>query len=299
MASDVPPAGGARPGPGTLYLVPTPIGNPRDITLRAVDVLQAVGIVASEDTRHTRTLLGSVGIEARLLSYHDHNEQARTPQLLAELASGVDVALVSDAGTPLVNDPGYRLVTAAIDAGIPVQPLPGASAVLTALIGAGLPVSEFHYAGFLPRRQAARRTALQRLRSLAATLVFFEAPHRLVDTLGDMRDVLGDRAAALARNLTKPDERFDRGPLSELVADLTDPSAGDAVRGQYTIVVAGAPDAPTDETTALADRLAEALLRHGMTPRQTREIVQEVTDLPRNQAYDLVHQTEARLTSAS
>ena len=148
--------------PGTLYLVPTPIGNPGDITLRAIDVLRHVGIVASEDTRHTRTLIRRHGVEARLLSYHDHNEEPRSRQLLAALRDGVDVALVSDAGTPLVNDPGYRLVTAAIEAGIRVRPLPGASATLTALVGSGLPIHRFHYVGFLPRRGPARRTALER-----------------------------------------------------------------------------------------------------------------------------------------
>src|ERR687888_1011634 len=237
----MPPAGAAEPG--TLYLVPTPIGNPGDITLRAIDVLRHVGIVASEDTRHTRTLIRPHGVEARLLSYHDHNEEPRSRQLLAALRDGVDVALVSDAGTPLVNDPGYRLVTAAIEAGIRVRPLPGASATITAVIGSGLPIHRFHYVGYLPRRGSARRTALERLKRLDAALVLFEAPHRVVEALHDMREVLGDRRAALANNLTKADERFLRGRLASLAAEL---EAQDAVRGQYTIVVEGADESAED-----------------------------------------------------
>jgi 16S rRNA (cytidine1402-2'-O)-methyltransferase len=260
---------------GTLYLVPTPIGNTRDITLRAIDVLRQVGIVASEDTRHTRTLIRPHGVEARLLSYHDHNEEARTRQLLAALRDGVDVALVSDAGTPLVSDPGYRLVTAAVEAGIRVCPLPGASATISALVGSGLPIHRFHYVGFLPRRGPARRAALERLKQVDAALVFFEAPHRLVEALQDVLEVLGDRRAALAHNLTKPDERFLRGRLASLVEEL---KAQDAVRGQYTIVVDGADEA-TDDARALADRLAVALARQGVGSRTAREVVREVTGL--------------------
>lgn len=277
---------------GTLYLVPTPIGNPRDITLRAVDVLRQAGIVAAEDTRHTRSLLHALDIagevEARLLSYHDHNEESRTRQLLAALHDGVDVALVSDAGMPLVNDPGYRVVVAAIADDIRVCPLPGASATVTALVGSGLPVHHFQYVGFLPRRAAARRAALERLRATDATLIFFEAPHRLLETVDDMRDVLGDRPAALARNLTKADERFLRGPLSAVADELREQ---DTVRGEHTLVVAGAEVGDgDDEARAMATRLADVLLRNGVSTRQARDVVREVTGLPRNQVYELVRQ---------
>jgi 16S rRNA (cytidine1402-2'-O)-methyltransferase len=273
---------------GTLYLVPTPIGNPGDITLRAIDVLRQAGIVASEDTRHTRTLLRQHDVEARLLSYHDHNEESRSRQLLASLRDGVDVALVSDAGTPLVNDPGYRLVTAAIEEGIRVRPLPGASATLTALIGSGLPINRFHYVGFLPRRGPARRTALERLKRVDAALVLFEAPHRVVEALHDMRQVLGDRRAALAHNLTKADEQFVRGRLAGLADGL---AAEDAVRGQFTIVVEGAPEPADDaagEAHELADRLADALARQGVGSRTAREVIREVTGLPRKWVYERV-----------
>lgn len=270
---------------GTLYLVPTPIGDPDDITLRAIEVLRAAAVVAAEDTRKTQTLLRQLDIKARLLSYHDHNEESRAPQLLTMLRGGDDVALVSDAGMPLVNDPGYRVVTAAIAAGIRVCPLPGASATLTALVGSGLPNHRFHYEGFLPRKAAARRAALAALAPITATLIFFEAPHRIVEMLRDMADVLGDRPAALARNLTKADERFLRGRLSELVAEL---AAEEVVRGQYTVVVGGAPEERTAQEEAYADRLIAAVLGAGGGPRVARDVVKELTDLPRNWVYERV-----------
>jgi 16S rRNA (cytidine1402-2'-O)-methyltransferase len=276
------------PEPGTLYLVPTPIGNPDDITVRAIDVLRTVDVIAAEDTRHARTLLQPLAITTRLVSYHDHNERQRGPQLLDALREGQDVALASDAGMPLVNDPGYRLVATAIEAGVRVVPLPGASATITALVGSGLPVHRFHYVGFLARKSAARRAELERLRGIDASLIFFEAPHRIVEALTDMRDVLGDRPAALARNLTKPDETFLRGNLSEVTERL---AAGD-VRGQYTVVVGADPAADADDATALAGRLIEALLRRGASARLTREVVQDVTGLPRNQVYQQVQLTE-------
>jgi 16S rRNA (cytidine1402-2'-O)-methyltransferase len=284
-------------GTGTLYLVPTPIGDPRDITLRAMDVLAGVGVVAAEDTRKTLSLLQSLGIEARrMFSYHDHNEESRSPQLLTMLCDGIDVALVSDAGTPLVNDPGYRLVTAAIAAGVRVRPLPGASATVTALVGSGLPNHRFHYAGFLPRRGAARRAALEELREIPATLIFFEAPHRIAETVRDMCEVLGDRPAALARNLSKVDEAFLRGPLSGLAADL---AAQDVVRGQYTVVVGGAPEERTADAEGLADRLTEAVLRHGGGTRLARDVVKDLTGLPRNWVYERVRLAEERISAGS
>lgn len=274
--------------PGTLYLVPTPIGNPDDITARAVDVLGRVHVVAAEDTRHARSLLAPLGIDTRVVSYHDHNERQRGPQLLDTLRAGQDVAMISDAGMPLVNDPGFRLVSAAIAAGVRVTPLPGPSATITALVGSGLPVHRFHYVGFLARKAAARRGELARLRGIDASLIFFEAPHRIVETLEDMRAVLGDRPAALARNLTKADEAFLRGTLAEVTGQL---AAGD-VRGQYTVVVGADPAAATDDANALATRLIEAMLRRGASARLTREVVQDVTGLPRNQVYQQVQLAE-------
>ncbi|GLW05869.1 ribosomal RNA small subunit methyltransferase I [Microtetraspora sp. NBRC 13810] len=275
---------------GTLYLVPTPIGHRDDITLRALEVLRHVPVMAAEDTRHTRNLLRTLGIELgqrRLLSYHDHVEATRSGTLLEALRRGDDVALLSDAGTPLVNDPGYRVVAGAIAEGITVRPLPGASATITALIGSGLPVHRFYFLGFLPRKAAARQAELGRIRDVDATLIMFEAPHRIVDTLGDMLKVLGDRPAALACNLSKPDESFIRGPLSGILDRL---GSEDAVRGQYTGVVGGCPDTTSDAARAQAERLAASMLRHGADARVCREVVQEVTGLPRNQVYELVRQ---------
>jgi len=266
---------------GTLYLVPTPIGNPGDITLRAIEVLRAVAVIAAEDTRNARTLLRPLQIDTRLVSYHDHNEESRTGQLVDRLRAGEDVALISDAGTPMVNDPGYRLVTAAIEADLRVVPLPGANAPISALVGSGLPVHRFCYAGFLPRKAAARQAALGRLRGVDATLIFFEAPHRLAEMVADLALVLGDRRAALARSISKPDELFRRGLLPDLAAEL----ATEEVRGQYTVVVAGA-----EETSSELDphRLAEVLIGNGADPRLTRAVVQQLTGLPRNQVYELV-----------
>jgi 16S rRNA (cytidine1402-2'-O)-methyltransferase len=268
---------------GTLYLVPTPIGHPGDITLRAIEVLRTVTLIAAEDTRHARTLLRPLEIDTRLVSYHDHNEESRTPQLLDALRDGSDVALISDAGTPMVNDPGYRLVAAAIEAGVRVVPLPGASAAISALVGSGLPVHRFCYAGFLPRRSAARQAALRELQHLDASLIFFEAPHRLLETVRDLHAVLGDRRAVLARSISKPDERFSRGTLTELESELT---ATDTVRGQYTVVVAGAAVTTTDHGEA--GRIAGVLLANGADSRLTRAVVQELTGLARNETYQLV-----------
>jgi 16S rRNA (cytidine1402-2'-O)-methyltransferase len=272
-------------GPGTLFLVPTPIGNFRDITLRAIDVLGAATVIAAEDTRKARTLLRALDIKANLVSYYDFNEKSRSVQLLRTLEAGQDVALITDAGTPLVNDPGFRIVAAAIAAGIRVCPLPGPSAALTALIGSGLPSQRFEYVGFLPRKSAARQSAIAGLAGLPATLIFFEAPHRLGETLADLQQVLGDRSAALARNLTKRDEEYLRGTLSQIAAEL---AARGQIRGEYTVLVAGALKPETAASEDLADRIAEVLLRSGVHPHAVRDVVKEVTGLPRNRVYERV-----------
>ena len=286
----------AEPGLGTLFLVPTPIGNFRDVTLRAIDVLRAAAVVAAEDTRKARTLLRAWDITARLVSYYDFNEQSRSVQLLRMLQAGKDVALITDAGTPLVNDPGYRIVAAAIAAGVRVCPLPGASAALTALIGSGLPSHRFTYVGFLPRKSAARQAAAAALADLPATLIFFEAPHRLAGTVADLREVLGDRNAALARNLTKADEEYLRGPLSAIAAEL---AGRGEIRGEYTLLVAGAGERETAATEGLADRMARALLRRGVQPHAVRDVIREVTGLPRNLVYERVQLAQREATSPS
>jgi 16S rRNA (cytidine1402-2'-O)-methyltransferase len=202
--------------PGTLYLVATPIGNLSDITHRALQVLGDVDLIACEDTRHTHKLLSHYGITTKTISYHEHNEQQRAEQLIDQLKQGSSIAVVSDAGTPAVSDPGFRLVRAAIENEVPVVPVPGPSALISALVAAGLPTDEFFFAGFLPARTNARRARLSELQSVPGTLIFYEAPHRLAATLKDAYEILGERDAVVARELTKVHEEIRRGRLSEL-----------------------------------------------------------------------------------
>ena len=268
---------------GTLYLVAVPIGNPDDLSPRARETLRAASVVAAEDTRHFATLARHHGLRPRAVSYHDHNEADRTAELLRRLSAGDDVALVTDAGTPLISDPGYRLVRAAIDAGIGVTSVPGASAVTTALSASGLPPHPFRFVGFLPRAAAARRAALKAVANDPATLVAFEAPRRLTDALRDALSTLGDRPACLARNLTKPHERFQRGKLSEIVAEL---EAEGEVRGESTIVIGGATEAPAPGAEAEAD--ARLLLEGGAPARAVQALLVERRGLSRRAAYDLL-----------
>lgn len=274
---------------GTLYLVALPIGNRDDLTARARDTLSRVAVVAAEDTRHFTTLARHHGLAARAVSYHDHNESARTPELLARLRDGDDVALVSDAGTPLISDPGYRLVRAALDAGIEVTSLPGASALTTALAASGLPTHPFRFLGFLPRTAAARRAALAKVAGDDATLVAFEAPHRLAAALRDALAVLGDRPACLARNLTKPHERWQRGTLSALVAEL---AAEDEVRGECTVVIGGADASVNPSADAEAD--ARLLLDGGAPARTVVALLGQRHAMSRRDAYALVLRLSAR-----
>jgi 16S rRNA (cytidine1402-2'-O)-methyltransferase len=268
---------------GTLYLVAVPIGNPDDLSPRARDALRSVALVAAEDTRHFATLARHHGIASRAVSYHDHNEVARSRELLARLRSGEDVALVSDAGTPLVSDPGYRLVRAAIEAGVTVTSIPGPSAVTTALAASGLPPHPFRFIGFLPRTAAQRRATLEAVAQDEATLVAFEAPRRLADALGDALDLLGDRPACLARNLTKPHERYQRGTLSELRAQLVEEGE---VRGECTLVVGGAEGRPGPSEAAEAD--ARLLLANGAPARAVQELLAQRHGLAKRDAYALV-----------
>jgi 16S rRNA (cytidine1402-2'-O)-methyltransferase len=269
--------------PGTLHLVAVPIGNLDDLSVRAITVLRGVTLVAAEDTRHFATLARHHAIETRAVSYHDHNELARTPELIARLRRGEDVALVSDAGTPLVSDPGFRLVRAAIEAGIAVTAVPGASALLAALAGSGLPPHPFRFVGFLPRTAAARRTTFRGLAREPATLVAFEAPRRVVAALTDAREELGDRQACLARSLTKPHERWQRGTIGAVLAEL---ASEDEVRGECTLVLSGASSVAAAEAEAEAD--ARLLLGGGAPPRAVQELLVARHDLTKRDAYALV-----------
>jgi 16S rRNA (cytidine1402-2'-O)-methyltransferase len=235
-----------------LYLVATPIGNLEDITLRALRVLrEEASVIACEDTRQTQKLLDHFSIRKPVISYHEHNETARSAELVERMEAGESVALVSDAGTPLVSDPGYRLVTAAIAAGFRVVPIPGVSAALAALSASGLPTDEFRFAGFLPPKSAARRRFLEQAATDRATLIFYESPHRILDSLEDMSHTLGDRRVVLAREITKIHEEFLRGTAREILDQL---KARPAIKGEMTLVVARA-----EKRAAEGDPVSEVL----------------------------------------
>jgi 16S rRNA (cytidine1402-2'-O)-methyltransferase len=250
---------------GTLYLVATPIGNLADITHRALQVLREVDLIACEDTRHTRKLLQHYGLHTKTVSYHEHNEQQRAAELIELLKQGSDVAVVSDAGTPAISDPGFRLVRAAIEAGIGVIPLPGPSALIAALVVAGLPTDEFFFGGFLPPRTGARRARLNELRAVPGTLIFYEAPHRLAASLKDAYEVLGEREAVVARELTKLHEEIRRGRLSELAEHYSRVEP----RGEIVLLIdrtvldqAASEESRSKSVAALVEQIEAAGLDH-------------------------------------
>lgn len=272
----------ARPLDVALYLVATPIGNLGDITLRALETLAGADVLACEDTRVTRVLLDRYGIVNRPYAYHEHNADEVGPRLLAALGEGRSVALVSDAGTPLVSDPGYRLAQLAIEAGHRVVPIPGASAPLAALVGSGLPNDAFLFAGFLPTKDKAKRDRLQELATVPATLLFFESPHRIAATVTAAAAVLGEnRRATVCRELTKTFEEFRRGTLGELKAFYDD--AG-AVKGEIVFVI-GPPDAPPEPEAADVDALLVRLIADMSTGKAATEAAKQ-TGLPRKELYD-------------
>ncbi len=249
----------ARPLESALYLVATPIGNLGDITLRALETLAGADVLACEDTRVTRVLLDRYGIQNRPYAYHEHNAEEAGPRLMQALEAGKSVALVSDAGTPLVSDPGYRLAQSAIEAGYRVVPIPGASAPLAALVGSGLPNAAFLFAGFLPTKDKARRDRLAEFVAVSATLMFFESPHRIAATLAAAADVLGgDRVASVCRELTKTYEEFRRGTLAELAAHYADV---DSVKGEIVLVIGPPPERPVEaaDVDAILTDLARIL----------------------------------------
>lgn len=267
-----------------LYIVSTPIGNLDDITRRAVVVLGSVSRVLAEDTRRTAILLRHIGVATPLLSAHEHNEAARAAQIVGWLEAGDDVALVSDAGTPLLSDPGARIVRAVIDAGHDVVPIPGASALLAALVASGLPAEPFTFFGFAPRSGRARGEVLQRIAGLDHTAVLYEAPSRLEALLLDLVSACGtDRPAAVARELTKLHESFVRGTLESVLGHYQE--AG-SVRGEVVVLVGGA--APTEPSVEDARALAASLLASGDSPRNVAKELARRLRMPRNDAYSLV-----------
>ncbi|MCU0625841.1 MAG: 16S rRNA (cytidine(1402)-2'-O)-methyltransferase [Gemmatimonadaceae bacterium] len=268
--------------PGTLYVVSTPIGNRADLSPRAIEVLGRVALVVAEDTRHTAPLLQWAGVSTPLRSHHQHNEARETPRLVERLVGGDDIAVVSDAGTPCLSDPGERLVAAAVTAGVPVVPVPGASALLAALVGSGLPAVPFTFVGFLPRPTGERRTALAAALALPHTVVCYEAPTRVADLLCAMVEHgAGERHAVVARELTKVHEEFRRGTVAELAAYY----GGAPPRGEVVLVLAGAPAASVDQAGAAA--VARRLRSEGATVRDTVTQLQAEFGVSRNEAYRL------------
>lgn len=270
----------AEPLAPGLYLVATPIGNLTDITLRALSVLSRADVIYCEDTRHSRTLTAHFGITTHLTPYHEHNASRERPKILAQLGGKRSIALISDAGTPLISDPGYKLVRDALDAGHHVESLPGASAALVALTSSGLPTDAFTFAGFLPNKSAARRTRIAELAAVPSTLIFYEAPSRIPESLADLAAVLGPRSAALARELTKRFETIERGTLDTLAAS----AATLEPRGEYVILVGPPVSADiTDET--IKDRLLP--LMDSMSLRDSVRTVTAALDVPKSRVYDL------------
>jgi 16S rRNA (cytidine1402-2'-O)-methyltransferase len=270
---------------GTLYVVATPIGNLEDITLRALRILKTVGLIAAEDTRRTRILLDAYGISSPVTSLHDFNEVAKSASLLEKLDGGMDVAYVSDAGTPGISDPGFFLVREAIGRGIAVVPVPGPVAAVAALCVSGLPLHAFVFQAFLPSRRARRRALLASLATETRTLVFYESPHRLRDTLADLLAVLGDRPVVVAREVTKLHEEFLRGSVQEVLARLEDR----VVKGEVTLLVGGAGEAasPGGSDEVLRERLQQCAREKGLPLRGCVVAVCLVTGAPRKRGYTL------------
>jgi len=271
--------------PGTLYIVSTPIGNLEDITQRALRVLREVDLIACEDTRHTRKLLNHFSIDTKTTSYHEHNERERAEELGKLLEEGKSIALVSDAGTPLISDPGFRLVNLAAVKGCPIVPVPGATAFVAALAASGLASDQVLFAGFLPARAGARRAKLEELRASAATLIFYEAPHRIAAALRDAVEVLGDRPAVIARELTKMHEEFVRGHLCEL-ADKFSQQVG---RGEMVLIIGAAQsDHPIRNSSTVAGTLSErirALEAEGADAKTALKKAARELGLKRDEAY--------------
>jgi 16S rRNA (cytidine1402-2'-O)-methyltransferase len=263
--------------PGTLYLVATPIGNLADITHRALQVLRDVDLIACEDTRHTRKLLQHYGIGTKTISYHEHNEQQRAAELVELLRKGSNVAVVSDAGTPAISDPGFRLVRSAIENDVSIVPLPGPSALIAALIAAGLPTDGFFFGGFLPARSGERRARFEEVRSVPGTLIFYEAPHRLAASLNDASEILGEREAVVARELTKLHEEIKRGRLSELARHY---STDEQPRGEIVLLIdrtvldrPGGEQTPNTSVAALVKKLeADGLDHRAALKKAAREL---------------------------
>ena len=267
---------------GTLYLVATPIGNLQDMTFRAVETLKSVGIIACEDTRHTKKLLTYFAISNKLVSYHEHNETERAGELVEVLRNGTSVAVVSDAGTPGISDPSFRLIGRAIEIGAEVVPIPGAVAFVNAVAASGLPMDSIFFAGFLPSRKSERRKRFQEIASISATLAFYESPRRIAAALSDALEVLGDRQAVVARELTKIHEEFSRGKLSELHTKFSSAT----VKGEIVLLIDRAHETASisSATLTISDRVAE-LEAAGADRKAALKMAAKEFGLTRSEAY--------------
>jgi 16S rRNA (cytidine1402-2'-O)-methyltransferase len=268
-----------------LYVVATPVGNLEDITLRALRVLKEVSVIACEDTRQTQKLLNHFDIQTRLLSYHDHNETTRSAELIVKLEGGESVALVSDAGTPGISDPGYRLITLAIRHKIPVVPIPGASAFLSALVASGLPTDSFQFSGFLPSKRGQRRTELEKFKDSQATQIFYEAPHRIIEALEDIVEVLGpERHVVVAREVTKMYEEFIRGTAAEVFERMRHHE----VRGEITLIIGKAEQVSktaAEKKLNVAERLAEIMSSQKLDEKAALKVLAKEQGVSKSELY--------------
>lgn len=277
---------------GVLYVVATPIGNLEDITYRAVDVLKQVDLIACEDTRQTRKLLDRYGIEKPVVSYHEHNEAERAEELVERIQEGASVAQVSDAGMPGIADPGYRVIRSAIDHGIRVIPIPGPSALITALVGSGLPTDAFDFRGFLPAKSGQRRTALEDIRTAQHTVLFYEAPHRLHEALQDIVQVLGpDRPIVVARELTKIHEEFIRGTAAEVHEKL----GGRDIKGEITLLIGKSTGSGRRADTAnIAQRLQQIMRDQKLDEKAGMKVLAKESGLSRSEVYRELQRTRGK-----
>jgi len=270
---------------GTLYIVATPVGNLEDITFRAVKVLKHVDLIAAEDTRHSQKLLSHYDIRAKLVSCHEHNEINKTPQLIAHLKNGLDIALICDAGTPGISDPGYKLVTAVAKAKISVIPIPGCSAAIAGLSVSGLPTDSFLFLGFLPKKQQKQHQAIEAIKNQSATLIFYESPRRIKTLIDNMRNILGDRKACLAREITKLHEEYIRGTLSELLEKLEDK---EIIKGECSLFVQGQSEKKTMDPEGLKNIILDRLSTTDLGTSGLAKQVSKEFNLSKKQVYDLV-----------
>ena len=275
-----------------LYVVATPIGNLSDMTFRAVDILKSVDVIAAEDTRHTARLLSFFNIRAKLVSCHEHNENQRAEQLINRLVSGQSVALVSNAGTPSVSDPGYRIVKEAVAAGIKVVPLPGASAVVTAISASAMPTDMFCFVGFLPKKKGSQSALLRSLSERRETLVFYESPRRLLPLLSTIKNHMGDRYAVIARELTKIHEEFIRGRISELIGQIEDRAV---LKGEVTLLVAGRPETAGEDAETLEAEITKLILKDNLSTAMLAARLAKRYNLSKSDIYQEVIKVKSRM----